>query len=171
MKRIVIAVDGTAASVGAARTARALFGDAHYVAVHVGESAPMAHAEPVETTAGIPMPAGWDAGNVVHPVTQIETGRFEEDPVELAESVARRVAAEAELPEAEAVGTVGDRADAILDVAHEQHADVLVIGAHEHGWLSRLFGGSVAEEVRKHADLPLLIVPVSEHGDDRITED
>jgi nucleotide-binding universal stress UspA family protein len=172
MKHIVIAVDGTEASVHAARTAWELFGDGHhYVVVHVGEALPMANVIAVETTAGVPMPPGWNAGPVVLPVAQVESEEYEQDPIELATSIARRVGAEAGLADAEAVGTVGDRAEAILEVAHERRADVVVVGAHEHGWFTRLFGGSVADDVRKHADVPVLIVPVTADADERIIED
>jgi nucleotide-binding universal stress UspA family protein len=172
MKRIVIAVDGTNASVHAVRAARELFGDGHhYVVAHAGEVLPATDVIATESTAGVAMPPTWNAGPVMLPVAQTELHGYEQDPIELAASVARRVAVEGGVPDAEVLGTVGDGADAILEIAHEHHADVLVVGDHQHGWFTRIFGGSVAEDLRRHADVPVLIVPVTDDADDRIVED
>jgi nucleotide-binding universal stress UspA family protein len=158
MRTIVIAVDETEASVRATRVARRLFGDdARYVVVHVAEEMPIAPTPPMGT--GVATPVVWNVGNVVHPVASGEVGGVEVDPVELAEAVARRIAAAGELVESEAVGALGDPADAILELAHERDAEVVVVGAHRHGWFTRTFASSVADDVRKQARVPVLLVP------------
>jgi nucleotide-binding universal stress UspA family protein len=46
---------------------------------------------------------------------------------------------------------VGDPAQVILDVAREQGASRIMIGAHHHGFFGRLFGYDVDAEVQKGA--------------------
>jgi nucleotide-binding universal stress UspA family protein len=47
---------------------------------------------------------------------------------------------------------------AIVRVAGEMNADVLVIGSSRKGWLSRLFSGSVSDYVAHHAPCPILLI-------------
>jgi nucleotide-binding universal stress UspA family protein len=47
---------------------------------------------------------------------------------------------------------------AILDVAAERHAGLIVIGAHGGGRLERMFVGSTAERVVRESVCPVLIV-------------
>jgi nucleotide-binding universal stress UspA family protein len=47
----------------------------------------------------------------------------------------------------------------ILNTAKEWEADVIVMGTHGRSGLSHLFNGSVAEDVLKHARVPVLIIP------------
>jgi nucleotide-binding universal stress UspA family protein len=56
----------------------------------------------------------------------------------------------------------------IVRVAEETHADVVVLGAHAHRGLGRLFLGSTANQVVRHAPCPVLTVretPASEGSD------
>ena len=55
----------------------------------------------------------------------------------------------------------GDPAAVILNVANEINADLIVMGTHGRTGMSRLFAGSVAEQVVRRADCPVLTV----HGD------
>lgn len=55
----------------------------------------------------------------------------------------------------------GDPTSVILNVANEVHADLIVMGTHGRTGISRLFAGSVAEQVVRKADCPVLTV----HGD------
>jgi universal stress protein A len=52
----------------------------------------------------------------------------------------------------------GEPAGAILDVARESAADIIVIGSHGRTGLSRLLMGSVAEQVVRRATCPVLTV-------------
>jgi nucleotide-binding universal stress UspA family protein len=47
---------------------------------------------------------------------------------------------------------------AIVRVAHEMNADVLVVGSSGKGWVSRLFGGSVSDYVVHHAPCPVMLI-------------
>ena len=58
----------------------------------------------------------------------------------------------------ETVVTGGDPAHAIVEVADERKADLIVLGAHDGGLLSRLFEGSVGDAVAHHAHTDVLIV-------------
>src|SRR5262249_32057374 len=52
----------------------------------------------------------------------------------------------------------GDPVEAILRVAHQVHADLLVMGTHGRTGLGRLLMGSVAEQVLRKATCPVLTV-------------
>lgn len=57
---------------------------------------------------------------------------------------------------------VGDPAEAIIDVAADRDADLIVVGARGLGAVSRLMHGSVSTKVAHHSPCDVLIV---EHGD------
>jgi nucleotide-binding universal stress UspA family protein len=52
----------------------------------------------------------------------------------------------------------GDPAAVICRVAKEAGADVIVVGSHGKGFLSRVLLGSVSEYVTRHAPCPVLVV-------------
>ena len=56
-----------------------------------------------------------------------------------------------------------DPARAIIDFAKETHVDIVVVGTHGRGPVSRLFMGSVAEHVVRQAPCPVLVVRPNEH--------
>ena len=58
----------------------------------------------------------------------------------------------------ETVVTGGDPGHAIVELADERKADLIVLGAHDGGLLSRLFEGSVGDAVAHHAHTDVLIV-------------
>ena len=53
----------------------------------------------------------------------------------------------------------GDFADSILETAKELNVDLIVIGTVSKKWLEKAIVGSVAENVLKHSNIPLLIIP------------
>ena len=55
----------------------------------------------------------------------------------------------------------GDPTREVLRVAQEVHADLIVLGTHGRTGLSRLLMGSVAEQVVRYAECPVLVVPSS----------
>ena len=163
MTTVLIAVDDTDSSVHAVETAHRLFGDsADYLVLNVsggtylpvtvypaemGLMSPMAWAPMVPTdTAGI---AREDGG--------MSDGSAD---VDAAETIAKLTGEEGGLPEATALGIIGDPASAIIDVGLEHSADVIVVGTHQRGWLDRLLTTSVADEVRRESPLPVLVVPL-----------
>jgi nucleotide-binding universal stress UspA family protein len=60
--------------------------------------------------------------------------------------------------QAEGVLATGDPADAILDLAEQRDADLIVVGTREPGFFERLMGHSVSDSVQRHARCDVLIV-------------
>lgn len=54
---------------------------------------------------------------------------------------------------------VGDPCDGILEAAHEWKAELIVLGVHGRTGIGRLFLGSTAERVIRHARGPVLCIP------------
>jgi nucleotide-binding universal stress UspA family protein len=55
--------------------------------------------------------------------------------------------------------TNGDPADDILDYAEKNKVDLIIMSTHGRSGISRLFYGSDAEKVIRHATVPVLISP------------
>jgi nucleotide-binding universal stress UspA family protein len=60
--------------------------------------------------------------------------------------------------DAEVVRSVGQPADAIVALAKERSADLIVVGTRKKGFLERLVEGSVAQNVLRHAPCDVLVV-------------
>ena len=58
----------------------------------------------------------------------------------------------------------GPAADNILSAAREYAADIIVIGAHEHGKFYHFLFGDTTDSLIRHAQCPILVVP---HKDDK----
>jgi len=58
----------------------------------------------------------------------------------------------------ETVTGLGEPARTILDLAHERDVDLIVLGAHDGGLVSRILGVSVTDEVAHRATTDVLIV-------------
>lgn len=67
--------------------------------------------------------------------------------------------------QAKRVISKGAPAQIILDYAEREQCDLLVMGTHGRRGLQRLFLGSVAEDVLRRTDIPVMIVP--EHASGR----
>jgi nucleotide-binding universal stress UspA family protein len=52
----------------------------------------------------------------------------------------------------------GDPGESIVEAAAAEAADVILVGAHNRGAISRLLIGSVSDHVARHAPCPVLIV-------------
>jgi len=63
----------------------------------------------------------------------------------------------------ETVRTEGDPAIAIADMAHDHHADLIVMVTHSREGMSRLMHGSVADRVLQDAPVPVLLL---KHGEE-----
>lgn len=56
----------------------------------------------------------------------------------------------------------GDTSTAILDFANDWKADLIVMGTHSRSGLANLLMGSIAVDVVKHSQIPILIIPTKE---------
>lgn len=56
----------------------------------------------------------------------------------------------------------GDAATVLVETATVFDADLIVVGSHSRTGLSRFFTGSVAEEVTRHTEIPVLVVPLKD---------
>jgi nucleotide-binding universal stress UspA family protein len=65
--------------------------------------------------------------------------------------------AEADL-EVEFAGVAGDPAQELVDAAEERQAALIIVGTREPGFLERLLGGSVSQDVARRARCDVLIV-------------
>jgi nucleotide-binding universal stress UspA family protein len=92
-----------------------------------------------------------------------ESGVPAAELVKLAEQDGKRLLADLRLratlpaPPLEFV-QVGKPASEIVKAAKDWPADIIVIGSHGRGGISRLLLGSVAERVMRHASCPVLVV-------------
>ncbi len=156
MTRVLIAADDSELAVEAASSAHHLFGDdAVYFVINVAPSQPVptmawGYAYPVVMPmVAYPPPVAGDG----EPATSDDAAR------DGAEQRAALVADDASLGTgARPLADVGDPATAIIDAARDQLVDVIVVGSHDRSWLSRLFSGSVVNDVVRDAPVPVLVV-------------
>lgn len=52
---------------------------------------------------------------------------------------------------------VGHAAESIVSFAHDQEADMIIVGANRHNVLGRIFGEETAMEIARLSDVPLLV--------------
>jgi nucleotide-binding universal stress UspA family protein len=136
VKTIVVGFDGTEAAVRALERAADL-AEAFRARLVVTSVAPV--LVPTSHGSGAVDPTDTPADHVV----QLEEARAR---------LARR-SVEAELRTA-----IGEPADAIVDVADEASADLIVVGTREPNFVQRLLGQSVSGAVARHAHCDVLIV-------------
>ena len=48
--------------------------------------------------------------------------------------------------------------EGVCRIAHEEQADIIVIGSRGHGAVKRAFMGSVSEHVVRHSGIPTVVV-------------
>ena len=56
----------------------------------------------------------------------------------------------------------GSSADGIVNCAATFLADLIIVGTHKRSGFDRLLMGSVAEDVVRHANIPVMVVPMNE---------
>lgn len=104
-------------------------------------------------------PSGWGFGGGRLAVESAEAAIAAER--EQAETTLAKLKAELEAggaPEVRTAVIEGHAATAIVDVAAEEKADVIVMATHGRGGLERAVLGSVADHVMRHAPCPVLLV-------------
>jgi len=80
-----------------------------------------------------------------------------EDVLALLQAAADQ-ARNAGVAEVDTVARVGDAADAIIDVAEEQHCDLIVVGNRGMTGVTRFLLGSVPNKISHHAPCSVMIV-------------
>ena len=85
---------------------------------------------------------------------------LDRSPVELARERAESVVAQARALAGDCLclARVGDPTAAILDAAGEHGAELIVLGSSEAGFLERVLGGGVGQDVVRQAGADVLIV-------------
>ena len=150
MERILVAVDETEASRRAAAFVDGFFGgrdDVSIVAVNVARV-------PVDWLP--PAPFG---GIYAWPLT-VGGQRSTVDEALAREEAKGRAVAVAQAPhDAEVEVVVGETVEAIERAAEDENADLVVVGSNDKGFLQRLLGGSVSEELARHRTRPVLNGP------------
>jgi len=56
------------------------------------------------------------------------------------------------------MSVVGHAVDEIIFAAKNEHAEIIVMGTHGHGWLGRAVMGSIAQRVVTGSEIPVLLV-------------
>jgi nucleotide-binding universal stress UspA family protein len=146
---VAVDLDRTADDVVATALAHARALGARLVLAHVVPEAAAAFPEGRIATAA--NPAGIP-----------QTPQLVEDARRQLEPIAERCRAAG--VEAESVVTHGPPAATVLDLADAWGATVIAIGTHGRRGVARVLVGSVAEAVLRRAKVPLLVVPVRDHG-------
>jgi nucleotide-binding universal stress UspA family protein len=144
--RVIIATDGSEAAIDAARRSMDLLRPHTQVAV---VTVIPEYEDPQEDAGGIEGPVitykqadkDWKAS------TTAGQSALERTAAVLGSDVEVRL-----IPDDESTGA------AVVRVAHEMNADVLVIGSSGKNWLSRHIGGSVSDYVVHHAPCPVLLI-------------
>ena len=111
-------------------------------------------------TAGAGQTAG-DVGGLIDPTPIVDMDR--EDAEAYLEKIADRLRAHnltvtTEHPQ-------GPPADEIVERARATGANLIIMARHARGGLARTLFGSVADEVLRHASVPVMVIRVSESDD------
>jgi nucleotide-binding universal stress UspA family protein len=150
--KIMIATDGSEASIEAARRGIALLGDQPHTDVTLLTVVPPA-IEPLMDSTGF-------AGPVVTPteVEEIQRSNDERAHIALAATDAALTERGEHTHQEIVMGT--DVGHAVVRAAEREGADVIVMGASTRGWFRRLFEGPTVHYVIEHAPCPVLTVPL-----------
>ena len=144
--KVLLAVDETPASAGAAAAATKLFGGSEEVEFLVLSVA----VEPrpwVMDPLGVAVPAA--AGHLWRQLGQASERAAEHAVDEASER----------LPDAVGLVASGDPVVEICRAARENDVDVIVVGSHDTGLLRRLIDPPVSEGVLHTSEVPVLVVP------------
>jgi nucleotide-binding universal stress UspA family protein len=161
-KHILIPLDGSALSQSILPHVQRLFGpsECHVVLLRVGQPlAGLSGAPPRPVALGWTGPMYERARDIryaQHPIysNQLEDGQramFEQD------LEPTRCSLEQAGYSVSAIVRFGDPADEIVDVAQQQHVDLIAMATHGETGLRRVMIGSVAEQVLSRVSIPILL--------------
>ncbi len=150
MTKILVALDDSDASKHAGEVAKRLFEHAEILAINVASVA-IPWADSIAWGAVGPFP---------YPTPIYTTEQVEEQQrlvAEMASDTAETVAHEAGIADVEPLSATGDVAESIMQAAHEHGVDLIVVGWSDKGWFGRLLEGSVARDIVRTSDVPVLV--------------
>jgi nucleotide-binding universal stress UspA family protein len=147
LKRILVPIDFSPQSQTALQ-----YGIAH--AEKFGAALHLLHV--LEVIAGPPEPLAWDIQSRQTIEQAIEEKAWDELRRQLTADEQKRLRAELAVE-------WGSPLEEILRYAKEHTIDLVTLGTHGRGGVKRLLIGSVAENVVRHADCPVLTVHHPEH--------
>jgi len=107
----------------------------------------------------VEMPVSAFVGNEIGPQLPSPEQNLEETKQQQADLLAMTLHLQQKGIEASWELLQGAIADTIVEKAAEIKADLIIVGAHSHGFLYRAFIGSVSTGVLKHAPCPVLVIP------------
>jgi nucleotide-binding universal stress UspA family protein len=140
---VLIATDGSPASIEAARRAGELLKSADQITL-------------LSVLTEVPGDdAGGFEGSVYSPGEQEQL--WKQEMAEAGEELERTAAALSSAKVEKRI-EVGDVGGTVCRVAADLHVDVIVVGSHGHGAIARILLGSVSEQVVRHAPCPVLVV-------------
>ena len=140
---VLIATDGSPASIEAARRAGELLKSADQITL-------------LSVLTEVPGDdAGGFEGSVYSPGEQEQL--WKQEMAEAGEELERTAAALSTAKVDKRI-EVGDVGGTVCRVAADLHVDVIVVGSHGHGAIARILLGSVSEQVVRHAPCPVLVV-------------
>ena len=153
-KKILIGIDNSKYAEHAAKIGFGLARDysAHVGLVHIIEPAFVA-SPTTDTSMGMPLQGAADISGIE--VMDIQN----ELSVGIIDRTIKAYAGELEVTH---FTDFGSTADGILSCSKEFKADLIVIGTHSRSGLDRLIMGSVAEEVIRNSEIPVLVIPLGE---------
>ena len=150
MTKILVALDDSDASKHAGEVAKRLFEHAEILAINVGSVAvPWAESIAWGAVGPFPYPSSIFTNEQVEDQQRLAS--------ELASDTAETVAHEAGISDVEPLSATGDVAESIVRAAHEHGVDLIVVGWTDKGWFGRLLEGSVARDIVRTSDVPVLV--------------
>jgi nucleotide-binding universal stress UspA family protein len=105
-----------------------------------------------------PYGVGAGAGLAAVPLEDPGLVELETNPEKLVAGVLDDARSRAQGVDADFVARVGEPDDALVEVADELGADLLVVGTREPGFLDRVLAGSVSNDLARRAHCDVLIV-------------
>jgi nucleotide-binding universal stress UspA family protein len=152
MPRVLVAVDRTEGSRRAAD-----FVDRFFVGMDVAITAVNVARYPSDAVPLVPFGGVFPWGPAGPEMAAGDRAAWEEAVVR--EQQAGEAVALAQAPaDAEVEVVFGEVVEAILRAAEDDGADLIVVGSNDKGFVQRLLGGSVSEELARKAPRPVLIV-------------
>lgn len=150
MRHILVAVDRSEGSRRATEFVNRFFAgmDVSITAVNVAR-------DPVEAMPAVPFgrayPWPW-------PATPIDDQTYLEAAMVREEQEAEAVAVSQAPEDADVEVVFGEVVEAISLAAEDENADLIVVGTNDKGFIQRLLGGSVSQELARRSPRPVLIV-------------